>query len=350
MREARWLRRDALGGDVGLLQGLVCSNAFERARGLLGREPPPDATALVIEPCRAIHTVGMRFPIDVVFCTDRGLVLRIVEALPPGRMALQPGAARVLELRAGEAARLGLRVGDRLLPAPAEGRAAERSKAQGRARGAATVEFSIVALLVLVPLMLGVLQVGLLYSAHHALNHATFLAARAGAVEHGRREAMQRYLAKGLVALHLRGGTDLDPQSWGGAGAGAYARALAEVRTPWLTRLTVLSPTTASFADFGRPGPAGGTVLPVDTRGPASTVGPTSQQTRADATLLSLRVDYCHPLVVPLVDRLITGTLARFDLDPYRRGCYAANRLPLRAHALLHFATDVDRDALRPDR
>ena len=342
MRASRWLRRDPLGGEVGLLQALVCSNAFERARGLLGRDPPPDATALVIEPCRAVHTLGMRFPIDVVFCTGRGVVLRIVAALPPGRLAQQKGAARVLELRAGEAARLGLRVGDRLSPLPEDG---PDRRTPSRERGAATVEFSIVGLLILLPLMLGVLQLGLLYSARHALNHATFLAARAGAVEHGSRDAMQRHLAKGLVALHLRSGAELEPGSWGRAAAGAYARALAEVRAPWITRLTVLNPSAASFADFGRPG-RGGPFIPADPRLPATLVGPASGQTLADATLLKIRVDYCHPLAVPLVDRLLTATLARLDVDPFRQGCYAANRVPLRSHALVHAATDLVRASL----
>jgi hypothetical protein len=53
----------------------------------------------------------MRFPIDVVFL-DRALgVSAVVAELRPWRTARRRGARAVLELAAGEAARLGLRPG-----------------------------------------------------------------------------------------------------------------------------------------------------------------------------------------------------------------------------------------------
>lgn len=339
MREVTLIRRNAYGTEVGSLRARLCTNALERARGLLGRAPLPEGTALVLDPCRAIHTVGMRRAIDVVFCSGRGLVLRVLSAMPPGRFAIEPGASRVLELHAGEAVRLGIRIGDRFVLDANPASTRQPGTGVRRAGGAATVEFAVVAL-VLLPLVLGVLQLALLYSARHTLNYATFLAARAGAVDHGRRETMQRYLAKGLMPLHVRGDRALDVGSWSGAAAGAYARAWLEVRTPTITRLRVLNPTPASFADFARPGPAG-PEIPDDPRLRTAAIGPTSGQRLADAALLQIRVDYCPRLVVPLVDRLLTGTLRRLDPDPFRQGCYAAGRLPMQARALVHAASPL---------
>jgi uncharacterized membrane protein (UPF0127 family) len=98
----------------------ICTGPLERARGLLGLPEPSPGTALWIVPCRAVHTVGMRYPIDVAFVDARGLVVHVTLGLAPFRMARHGDAASVLELRAGECERLRLRVGERLvLPPPA---------------------------------------------------------------------------------------------------------------------------------------------------------------------------------------------------------------------------------------
>ncbi len=94
----------------------ICQGPFERARGLLLRRPLDDRSALLLERCRSIHTCGMRYAIDVLFCDDRGTILQIVESLPPWRFAQDPHAQNVWELRAGTARRMGLRTGDRLRP------------------------------------------------------------------------------------------------------------------------------------------------------------------------------------------------------------------------------------------
>jgi uncharacterized membrane protein (UPF0127 family) len=84
---------------------------FGRLRGLLGRPPPPAGQALWIAPCRQVHTLGMRYPIDVVHLDREGRVL-LVETLEPwrvGRFVWRAGG--VLELVAGEAKRLGMTAG-----------------------------------------------------------------------------------------------------------------------------------------------------------------------------------------------------------------------------------------------
>src|SRR5258707_14682402 len=69
-----WLVRD---GDV-LAALEVAENHRSRLVGLLGRDGFEGA--LLIRPARAVHTIGMRFPIDVAFC-DRDL--RVIDVLAP---------------------------------------------------------------------------------------------------------------------------------------------------------------------------------------------------------------------------------------------------------------------------
>lgn len=91
-----------------------------RTRGLLGRNELPPGAGLIIAPSQGIHTFGMRFPIDVVFVTWDGRVVRYRSRVAPRRVAVWPFAFAVVELPAGAAERAGLRVGDRLVVAPAE--------------------------------------------------------------------------------------------------------------------------------------------------------------------------------------------------------------------------------------
>jgi uncharacterized membrane protein (UPF0127 family) len=58
----------------------------ERARGLLGRDTLGPTNALVLARCRSVHTIGMRFPIDVV-AFDKDWMLIDVRMLVPGRTA-----------------------------------------------------------------------------------------------------------------------------------------------------------------------------------------------------------------------------------------------------------------------
>lgn len=61
--------------------------------------PVEDAGAgLVIPRCRRVHTVGMRFPLDIVFLGRKGEVVRVVEAVPAGRFLGEGKADSVLEI------------------------------------------------------------------------------------------------------------------------------------------------------------------------------------------------------------------------------------------------------------
>ena len=83
-----------------------------RRKGLLGiREMKPGA-GLWIAPCEAIHTFGMRIPIDVIFLDRCRRVRKLVPRLMPWRVAVCFAANSVLELRAGCIAETGLEMGD----------------------------------------------------------------------------------------------------------------------------------------------------------------------------------------------------------------------------------------------
>ncbi len=80
----------------------VAESRRERLRGLLGRDGLASGELLLLERCGAVHTVGMRFPIDVLFL-DRGWrVVGLRKALAPGRLAWGGWrAVRTLEASAG---------------------------------------------------------------------------------------------------------------------------------------------------------------------------------------------------------------------------------------------------------
>jgi uncharacterized membrane protein (UPF0127 family) len=97
-----------------LCVGELADRPLRRMRGLIGHEGLPAGEGLLLRPAPSIHTAFLRFPIDAVFLDDDLRVLEIVERLRPWRVAAKRRARAVLELAAGESARRGVRVGDRL--------------------------------------------------------------------------------------------------------------------------------------------------------------------------------------------------------------------------------------------
>lgn len=86
-----------------------------RLRGLLGRSSFEPGEGLHLAPCNAIHTLFMRFPIDVLFLDRDGVVLLALSRLPPWRATrIVSGARSVLELPAGIIAATTTRAGDRV--------------------------------------------------------------------------------------------------------------------------------------------------------------------------------------------------------------------------------------------
>ena len=93
---------------------LVADSPWSRMRGLLGRRGLESGEGLLLRPTGSVHTFFMRFPIDVVFVSRDGEVLKVARALPAWRTAGARRAKAALELAADEAERREIRVGTRL--------------------------------------------------------------------------------------------------------------------------------------------------------------------------------------------------------------------------------------------
>jgi uncharacterized membrane protein (UPF0127 family) len=90
----------------------VARSRRDRLQGLLGRDGIEGA--LLLEPARSVHTIGMRFPLDVAFCDADLTVVKVVR-MGRHRMSLPVLRARsVIEAEAGSFARWELHPGDKL--------------------------------------------------------------------------------------------------------------------------------------------------------------------------------------------------------------------------------------------
>ena len=61
----------------------VTQTAWQRMKGLLGREGLGAGDALVITHCQSIHMLFMKFPIDVIFCDGRDRVVGLCPHIQP---------------------------------------------------------------------------------------------------------------------------------------------------------------------------------------------------------------------------------------------------------------------------
>ena len=90
-----------------------CESAAQRrakSRGLLGRDGIEGA--LVLTGCRWVHTMGMRFALDVAYLDEKGIVVKMVH-MRQHRIGAPVWRARtVVEAQEGAFGRWGLHVGD----------------------------------------------------------------------------------------------------------------------------------------------------------------------------------------------------------------------------------------------
>lgn len=82
----------------------------DRGKGLLGRDMAEGA--LVLENTKWIHTIGMRFAIDVAHVDEANVVIRVSQMVPNRVGPYVRDAKRVIEAQAGAFERWGLRLGD----------------------------------------------------------------------------------------------------------------------------------------------------------------------------------------------------------------------------------------------
>ena len=110
MKAVNITKRKEIAGDVS-----VAKDVLKRMKGLLGKRVMSQGSALLIVPCKGIHTIGMKFPLDAIFLDKNSRVTSLREDLAPNRITrFYFHAVSVLELPAGTIASTGTRIGDEI--------------------------------------------------------------------------------------------------------------------------------------------------------------------------------------------------------------------------------------------
>jgi uncharacterized membrane protein (UPF0127 family) len=93
----------------------VAQTAAQRVKGLLGRECLEDGQGLLFKEAGSLHTLFMRFPVDIVYADKNGKVIKLAESVGPFKLVAAPlRCYYALELPAGAINESRTRVGDRL--------------------------------------------------------------------------------------------------------------------------------------------------------------------------------------------------------------------------------------------
>jgi len=196
-----------------------------------------------------------------------------------------------------------------------------------RLRGAAMVEFYVVTLFAMLPLCMGLLQAALLATENHHVDHAAFMAARAGATAGGDTTAMRAEFARVMTPLFVTSSEPLDASNAGKRVVGAYANALQDFVVHGSMRL--LMPDLTAQRDFAQPRESG-RVIPNDSLEYRSqSPGRESGASLQAANILRVEFTYCRPLIVPFARQILLGVLRVVDGNPEHVRCYLAGRIPL---------------------
>jgi outer membrane protein OmpA-like peptidoglycan-associated protein/uncharacterized membrane protein (UPF0127 family) len=343
---------------------------FGRFRGLMLRPGLAPDAGLLLADCPSVHTAFMRFTIDVLYLDRQGMVLKCVPGLRPWRASVSNAgrtadgrrhvrAAHTLELAEGSIARLGIRPGDRLqhplwFATPAASTSTSTPTSTGaplrrpplRQRGAAVVELAVVGPL-LTMLGLGSIQYSQLFFAKNTLDHAGFLAARAGSTGNAKMTGIESAFKEGLI-----------PMFGGGETPAELADAMVKLNTEFAKgnryRIEMLNPTKEAFQDFNDPAlqallkTQGKRVISNRSLGlKPNKMGPTSGQTLQDANLIKLRITYGVKPSVPIVSSIYKAYLKWQDTggDAVRTAMIGEGLVPV----VTHVTMQMQSDAIEPD-
>ncbi|MES2259660.1 MAG: DUF192 domain-containing protein [Pseudomonadota bacterium] len=334
----------------------AADNFLMRFCGLMLRRPLRPTQGLLITRCASVHCGLMRYPIDVVYLDRQGVVTKCVAGLKPWRTSAGNAgrdsdgnrhrrACHTLELAAGAIASMSIRRGDRLShpliapqPAPVQARPASSQ------RGSAMVEFTVVGPVISM-LGLAMLQYGMLFFAKDQINHASFMAAREGAVAHADLGAVHAAYLRALV-----------PMYGGGQSPDELATSLAKAGTDMADNVSIelLNPTQQSFSDFNDAALQAvlktGSKRVIPNTGQAfksQEVRSTSGQTIQDANLLKLRITHGYLPKIPMVGHLYTLYLQWLDpgTNAFHTKLVNDGRIPVVTHVTLHMQSE----AIEPD-
>jgi uncharacterized membrane protein (UPF0127 family) len=93
----------------------VAKTASQKVKGLLGRECLEDGQGLLFKGAGSLHTLFMRFPIDIIYTDKKGEVVKLASAVRPFKLVAAPLRCHyALELPAGAILASKTQVGDHL--------------------------------------------------------------------------------------------------------------------------------------------------------------------------------------------------------------------------------------------
>lgn len=198
---------------------------------------------------------------------------------------------------------------------------------------------TLIGLAVILLLGLSIVQWAFIYEARSVVSHATYMAARAGAVNEARVGPMRVAFARALTPL-------LAPES---SVTGFERRFLGRgtIEASTFTRIRILNPTREAFVDYGIVDSNGQRVLPFSNLIPEpETPGPASGLSIHDATLLRVEITYGQPLNVPfagpIIARAALATGGLFGVfDTYESGLLALGRLPIKTTSTVRLHTNA---------
>jgi len=91
----------------------LASTLWNRLVGLLATPKLEKNKGLLLSPCSSVHTMWMRYPLDLVFMDKNGRVVKCVKNLLPYRTAAAKKAYYTLELPIGTIDASGVAIGNR---------------------------------------------------------------------------------------------------------------------------------------------------------------------------------------------------------------------------------------------
>lgn len=205
------------------------------------------------------------------------------------------------------------------------------------------VEFVVVGPIITI-LGLAILQYCLMFFAKSQINHAGFMAARAGSVAHANIEAIKSAYVRALIPLY-GGGRDTAEI------AVAYAKASADLNSATL-RIEIINPIKESFDDHAtnaslndkyqaRAIPNAG--IGLRPKADVESIGASSGQSLQDANLLKLRITHGYRPKVWLVGMLYQKYQQWMDTetDDFHTQLINSGHIPMVSHVTLEMQSDA---------
>jgi len=99
-------------GTVIADKAIVAKTLIKRLTGLLSRSEFNKGEALIFHNTSSVHTIGMRFAIDVLFVNKNNVIMGVVTGMKPFRLSRLYPFCDVIELPAGTIQESGTKKGD----------------------------------------------------------------------------------------------------------------------------------------------------------------------------------------------------------------------------------------------